>query len=92
MIDNCIIEKVPDVVILCETWLTRFSPSITIPGYDLCHKDRQTKKGGGVALLISNKIRYRLLNNKNTNNTTFESICAELELKNHQKLLISSLY
>ena len=92
LIDNCIIEKVPDVVILCETWLSPFSPSFTIPGYDLCHKDRQTKKGGGVALLVSNKIRYRLLNNKNTNNTTFESICVELKLKNHQKLLISSLY
>ena len=26
MIDNCITEKVPDVVILCETWLTPFSP------------------------------------------------------------------
>ena len=91
MIDNCMAEKIPDVVILCKTWLTPFSPSVTIPGYDLCHKDRQSKRGGGVALLISNKVRYKMLNTKSSCNT-FESICAELELKNRQKLIISSLY
>ena len=80
MIDNCMSERIPDVVILCETWLTPFSPSVTIPGYDLCHKDRQSKRGGGVALLISNKVRYKMLNIKSSCNTTFESICAELEL------------
>ena len=92
MIDNCMSERIPDMVILCETWLTLFSPSVTIPGYDLCHKDRQSKRGGGVALLISNKVRYKMLNIKSSCNTTFESICAELELKNKQKLIISSLY
>ena len=55
LIDNCMTGKIPDLVILCETWLTLFSPIVTIPGYDLCHKDRQMKRGGGVALLISNK-------------------------------------
>ena len=41
---------------MIDNWLTPFSPSVTIPGYDLCHKDRQSKRGGGVALLISNKV------------------------------------
>ena len=94
LIDNCMKGKVPDVVILCETWLTPFSPSVSIPGYDLCHKDCQTKRGGGVALLISNKIRYKTLNIKNPCNIdpTFESVSIEIELKNHQRIIVSSLY
>ena len=31
---------------------------ITIPGYDLYRQDRTQKKGGGVAILISNKLRH----------------------------------
>ena len=47
-----------------------------------------------MALLISNKIRYKMLNIKSSCNieSTFESISVELDLKNHQKVIISSLY
>ena len=36
------IEKssIPDVVILCETWLTPSSPSINFTGYNFIHKSR----------------------------------------------------
>ena len=88
LIDNCMTNQEPDVVILCETWLTPFSPTVTISGYDLCHKDRQSKRGGGIALLISNKIRYKTLNIKTPLNITltFESICVEIELRNQQRI------
>ena len=53
MIDNCIANKTPDIIVVCETWLTLFSPRIVIPGYEVCHKDRVSHRGGGVGLLIS---------------------------------------
>ena len=94
LIDNCVSERTPDIVILCKTWLTPFSPGVQVPGYDFCHKDRVSKRGGGVALLIANNIRYKLLNNNKPNitNPTFEHLSAKIELKNNQKLIVSSIY
>ena len=38
MIDNCIENRNPHILMLCETWLTPFSPKINIAGYDLLQK------------------------------------------------------
>ena len=53
LINNCISNRTPDVLVLSETWLTPFSPTIKVPSYEFCHKDRTSRRGGGVGLLIS---------------------------------------
>ena len=58
LIDCSIQNRTPDILLLSEMWLTPFSPMITIPGYDFYRQDRSQKKGGGVAILISNKLRH----------------------------------
>ena len=44
LIDSSVLNKNPDVLLLSETWLTPFSPTITLPGYDLHRQDRTLKK------------------------------------------------
>ena len=56
LIDNSVQRKHPDVVLLSETWLSPFPPKLDVPGYELYHQDRLTKKGGGVAILVSNSL------------------------------------
>ena len=94
LIDNCLENRTPDIIIVCETWLTPFSPQIHIPGYDFCHKDQITKCGGGVALLISNRIRYKVLEDIRSKlpKPTFECLTAEISLLNGQKLVVNSIY
>ena len=60
LLDNTAVGKTPDVVILCGTWLTPFSPDFSIPGYDFFQQCRLDKKGGGVGILVSQKIRCKL--------------------------------
>ena len=60
LIDSSVQNKNPDILLLSETWLTSFSPKITVPGYELYQQDRTLKKGGGVAILVSHKLRCRL--------------------------------
>ena len=60
LIENSANKKCPDVVLLSETWLTPFSPDFTIPGYSFYHKCRTNKRGGGVGILVSEKMRCRL--------------------------------
>ena len=61
LINTCVKDRSPDIIIISETWLMPFSPEIKIPGYEFCHKDRKSKRGGGVALLLANNIRYKML-------------------------------
>ena len=60
LLDNTIVEKCPDIVLLSETWLTLFSPDFSIPWYNFFHRCRLDKKGGGVGILVSQKIRCKL--------------------------------
>ena len=46
LIDCSIQNRTPDILLLSETWLTPFSPMITIPGYDFYRQDRTQKKEG----------------------------------------------
>ena len=72
LIDNNPCKRVPDVILLCETWQTPTSPSINIPGYNTYSHTRSHKKGGGVAILVDSKIpckfRDDLVNRQATDN------------------------
>ena len=92
LIDNCISNRTPDVVVLSETWLTPFSPTIKVPGYEFCHKDRTSRRGGGVGLLISDRIRYKIIQHHQPIGTTFEHLTAGICLRSNQKVLVSSIY
>ena len=46
LIDCSIQNRTPDILLLSETWLTPFSPMITIPGYDFYRQDKRIKKEG----------------------------------------------
>ena len=42
-----------DIVLLCETHLTRFTSNlVNLPGYVLVNNNRHTKKGSGTAVLV----------------------------------------
>ena len=92
LIDNCVKNRSPDIIIINKTWLTPFSPEIKIPGYEFCHKDCNTKRGGGIALLLSSNIRYKMLDHAKSNSSTFEHLSVEIDLRNNQKLLGSLIY
>ena len=50
----------PDLVAITESWLKTssrdFEGEFEIPGYQLFHKDRNNKEGGGVLLYVKNSI------------------------------------
>ena len=60
LLGNVLPNKKPDLVLLSETWLTPFSPVFEIPGYTFFQHCRTNKRGGGVGILASNKLRCKL--------------------------------
>ena len=72
---------------LSETWLTPFSPRLIIPGYELFHK-----KGGGVAILVSSKLRCCIRSDLSSKLKESECITVDISLKNGSHCIISSMY
>ena len=92
LIDTSVQNKHPDVLMLSETWLTPFSPKLVIPGYELFHQDRKNKKGGGVAILVSSKLRCCMRTDLSSKLAEFECITVDLALNNGSYCIISSMY
>ena len=92
LLNTCIDGRAPDIVLLSETWLTQNSPNVTIPGFEFIHCDRTHKRGGGVGILISEKLRYTTCKAISSSIVENECITIELELRSREKCVISSMY
>ena len=92
LIDNSIDSKEVDVILLSETWLTPFSPNLTIPGYTVYRQDRLHKKGGGVAILVSNRLRCTVIDQINSNLPETECIVLLVSLRNGGMCVFCSMY
>ena len=92
MIEHCVKGSKVDVILLCETWLSPFSPSISLPGYDFYHIDRSNKRGGGIGILVSNQLKHKHRPDLEVVNPVLENITIEILLRNNQKLLCTSMY
>ena len=92
LLSSCADGRTPDIVLLSETWLTPTSPPITIPGYDLVHSCRSHKRGGGVGILVSKRLRYTKCRTITSSMVENENITIELELRSHEKCIVSSMY
>ena len=91
LIDNCLYNDTPDVILLCETWLTPFSPVLSIQGYETHQWNRVGKKGGDVAILLADKFRCKALDIK-FNSSKFESVFVKVELRNGECAVLGSIY
>ena len=71
----------PDIILLCETWLQPSLPDPHIPGYKMVRKDRTSKKGGGVCVLVSNQLGYKIRDDLILDCETHEFVVIELKCK-----------
>ena len=92
MVNTCVDGRQPDIVLLSETWLTVNSPAVCVPGFDFIHRDRTHKCGGGVGILISKHLKYTERTSVSSSINENECVTIELDLKSHEKCIISSMY
>ena len=80
------------IILLAETWLKKSTKKrINIPGYQFIVSHRECKRGGGVGILICNKIQFRERKDLTLDIPNFENIT--IELKTHKdSILLSTLY
>ena len=83
--------KVPDIILLCETWQSKNSPVSEIDGYRIVQKYREHRKGGGVTILISENLKYRSRSDLECNTNILEHCVVEIKI-GYENLLCSSCY
>ena len=83
-----LVDSNTDIVLLCETWLNSCNVfRIDLPSYNFVYKNRLSKKGGGVGILIKDHLKHRVLDV----DSSIESIF--IELKTHsESLCLGSCY
>ena len=83
-----------DIVLLCETHLTRFTSNlVNIPGYILINNNRHMKKGGGTAVLVKEGIPFTTRSDiAQFYEQELESSYIEITAKNGKHFIIGSLY
>ena len=92
LIETSVENSTPDIVVISETWLTPNSPMISVPGYKFVHKCREHKKGGGVGILVSDKLRSCELPNITSELVDNEVVTVEVSLRSGKRCIISSMY
>ena len=83
-----------DVVLLCETFLTKKTiDMVNVGGYTHVSKYRSTKKGGGVSILLKDGISYKRRPDLDIfQEGETESVFIEVMSKSGKKLVIGSMY
>lgn len=81
-----IAELRPNVIALCETWLSDLDP-FTIPGFRIARRDRLTR-GGGVLLAFANDL---VVENEQLN-SPLEIVCCRVRLSDQCSIAIASIY
>ena len=89
LLDSVSPERLPDVILLCETWLTQHTPTFNIPGYKIWQKNRIGKRGGGVCILTSEKLRTKDRSELNIVTPDFECCGVEIITNTHPILALS---
>ena len=78
-----------DIVTLNETWLKN-NFKLDIPNYTITRKDRPSRQGGGVAILVCNDIKFDIIDTCSTTDTYIEAIT--IFLKNNQDSINISIF
>ena len=79
-----------DIVTLNETWLKN-NFKLDIPNYTITRKDRPSRQGGGVAILVCNDIKFDIIDTCSNINTDNEAII--IRVKNTEdQITITTVY
>ena len=93
VINNLVVDKKFDILIITETWLSNSDQSIIgelIPnGYAFRHKFRENRKGGGICVICRNSIKLVMIER---DTTSFESLEFTAIIDNHTSFHILGLY
>ena len=82
------------LITISETWSNTHNVNdYDLKGYDVCHKVRNNKKGGGVAWYVNKELASKYIPHKSTVvDNLLECITIEIMISGHKNVIVSCLY
>ena len=92
LLNDSFIGRPPNILLLCETWMSANSPEIKLPGYNK-FKCRRTHKrgGGGVCIFVNDSLTSKSRFDIHLDSVNFEHCLIEVTLRKY-KLMVGCLY
>ena len=82
-----------NVIGLCETHLKdKPNDYLNLPGYNIEYTNRIGREKGGVCMLVSDKMKYKLRKDLSHANVNYESCFIEIECKNSKNVVVGVVY
>lgn len=83
-----------DIIAISETWLDSEDCSdILLNGYDVIYRNRNNKKGGGVAIYVNVSIEFKVIQTMSmVIDDVLECITVELRIGNMKNIIVSCIY
>ena len=76
-----------------ETWIHSQTPMLfNLEGYSFIHSDRIDGRGGGVALLVSNTLNFKIRNNICINHDGTEILFIEIVVQSGKNIIVGIVY
>lgn len=93
ILDKLIKKHDPDVILLCETWLTERDEDFVIPDYKIFRVDRSVVRGGGVAVAVrrdTGRWQCRILGRRN--DLEFQCLIVNVDIPFWLPMKFASVY
>ena len=88
-----IVENLPDVICVCETWLTSLRPFIgKLQGYDFVNKISNSNQSGGVAFFIKDCHTYEIVEDVCFSQCDVDDLWIKFKLESNKSMIVGNLY
>ena len=87
------VEGLPDVICVCETWLTSMRPFIgKLKGYEFVNRVSNSNQSGGVAFFVKNCLDYEVVEDMSFNQCDVDDLWINVKLGNSKCVTIGNVY
>ena len=77
------VEGLPDVICVCETWLTSMRPFIgKLEGYEFVNRTSNSNQSVGVAFFVNNCLDYKVVEDMSLNQCDMDDVWINVKLGN----------
>ena len=88
-----VVEGLPDVICVCETWLTNLRPFVgKLYGYDFVNKLSNSNQSGGVAFFVRACHSYEVVEGVSFEQCDVDDLWISIKLENNKSFIVGNVY
>ena len=88
-----LVENLPDIICVCETWLTSLRPFVgKLQRYDFVNWISKSNQSGGVVFFVKDFHNYEIIKDVVFGESDVDNLWLKVKLSNNKSMVVSNLY